>query len=58
MQPDFGLLIIDYTKNLVVESKSFKTYIQSFRNYGIFHEDAVMKIGVIYLKVQNLFGLE
>ncbi len=46
MQPDFGLLIIDYSpKNWLVESKSFKIYILAFRNYGIFHEDAVMKIG-------------
>ena len=46
MQPDFGILIIDYIpKNWLVESKSFKIYIQSYRNYGIFHEEAVMKIG-------------
>ena len=45
-QPDFGVLVIDYIpKNLLVESKSLKTYIQSYRNYGIFHEEAVMKVG-------------
>ena len=50
-QPDFGVLIIDYVpKNRLVESKSFKIYIQSYRNYGIFHEDAVMKIGVDLFK--------
>ena len=32
------------TKNWLVESKSLKTYIHSFRNYGIFHEEAVMKV--------------
>ena len=46
-QPDFGVLVIDYIpKNLLVESKSLKTYIQSYRNYGIFHEEAVMKVGL------------
>ena len=51
MQPDFGILIIDYVpKNWLVESKSFKIYIQSYRNYGIFHEEAVMKIGVDLFK--------
>ena len=51
MQPDFGFLIIDYIpKNWLVESKSFKIYIHSYRNYGIFHEDAVMKIGLDLFK--------
>ena len=46
MQPDFGILIIDYVpKNWLVESKSLKTYIQSYRSHGVFHEEAVMKIG-------------
>tara|TARA_B100000029_G_C16931414_1_gene725196 strand:+ start:121 stop:576 length:456 start_codon:yes stop_codon:yes gene_type:complete len=46
MQPDFGVLIIDYVpKNWLVESKSLKTYIHSYRNHGVFHEEAVMKIG-------------
>tara|TARA_E500000331_G_C17120302_1_gene653571 strand:- start:413 stop:865 length:453 start_codon:yes stop_codon:yes gene_type:complete len=45
-QPDFGLFIIDYIpKGWLVESKSLKVYIHSYRNYGIFHEDAVMKVG-------------
>ena len=45
-QPDFALLIIDYAPNLkIVESKSLKIYIQSFRNFGIFHEDATVMIG-------------
>ena len=45
-QPDFGLFIIDYEpKNYLVESKSFKLFIQSFRNFGIFHEDASLLIG-------------
>ena len=53
-QPDFGILIIDYVpKNWLVESKSFKTYIHSYRNYGIFHEDVVMKIGVELFKTMK-----
>tara|TARA_Y100001968_G_scaffold331473_1_gene386277 strand:- start:1391 stop:1846 length:456 start_codon:yes stop_codon:yes gene_type:complete len=45
-QPDFGILFIDYVpKSSLVESKSLKTYIHSYRNYGIFHEDVVIKIG-------------
>ena len=45
-QPDFALLIIDYAPDLkIVESKSLKIYIQSFRNFGIFHEDVTVMIG-------------
>lgn len=50
-QPDFALIIIDYVpKNWIVESKSFKLYIHSFRNYGIFHEEVTLLIG------KNLFN--
>ena len=45
-QPDFALIVIDYIPKLnLVESKSFKVFIQSFRNYGIFHEEATLLIG-------------
>jgi len=45
-QPDFGNVIIDYVPNkLLVESKSFKLYLFTFRNYGAFHEDCTLKIG-------------
>ena len=45
-QPDFGNVIIDYVPNkLLVESKSFKLYLFTFRNYGAFHEDCTIKIG-------------
>jgi 7-cyano-7-deazaguanine reductase len=38
-QPDFATLTIDYIPNeRIVESKSFKLYVWSFRNEGIFHE--------------------
>ena len=45
-QPDFGLLVIDYVANRwLIESKSLKLYLQSFRNHGAFHEDATVSIG-------------
>ena len=45
-QPDFGNVIIDYVPNkLLIESKSFKLYLFTFRNYGGFHEDCTLKIG-------------
>ena len=44
-QPDFGIIIIDYVPNkLIVESKSFKLFLFSFRNYGGFHEECTIKI--------------
>ncbi len=44
-QPDFAHLIIDYIpKNYIVESKSLKLYLVSFRNHGAFHEDCTIKI--------------
>ena len=50
-QPDFAFFILDYIpKNWIIESKSFKIYIHSFRNYGIFHEDATILIGKSLLK--------
>lgn len=45
-QPDFGILVIDYApKNWLVESKSLKLYLGSFRNHGAFHEDCTVGIG-------------
>lgn len=41
-QPDFGLIIISYVPDQkLVESKSLKLYLFSFRNHGDFHEDVV-----------------
>lgn len=41
-QPDFGKIIINYIPDrLMVESKSLKLYLFSFRNHGDFHEDCV-----------------
>ena len=45
-QPDFAHLIIDYIpKDWLVESKSFKLYLNAFRNHGAFHEDCTVTIG-------------
>ena len=43
--PDFGTLIITYTPNTqCIELKSLKNYIHSYRNLGIFYENAVNRI--------------
>jgi 7-cyano-7-deazaguanine reductase len=45
-QPDFGNMVIDYVPDKwLVESKSLKLYLQSFRNHGAFHEDVTVSIG-------------
>ena len=45
-QPDFATLIIDYLPSQwIVESKSLKLYMFSFRNHGAFHEDVTVTIG-------------
>ena len=44
-QPDFGTIIISYTPNeRCIELRSFKFYLQSFRNQGIFYENVVNTI--------------
>ncbi|WP_125257447.1 preQ(1) synthase [Brevundimonas fluminis] len=46
-QPDFAHLVIDYApKDWLVESKSLKLYLTSFRNHGAFHEDCTVSIGL------------
>ena len=45
-QPDFAHLVIDYVPaKYLVESKSLKLYIASFRNHGAFHEDCTVAVG-------------
>ena len=45
-QPDFAHFVIDYVpQKALVESKSLKLYLQSFRDVGGFHEDCTLKIG-------------
>ena len=45
-QPDFAHLVIDYAPaDWLIESKSLKLYLASFRNHGAFHEDCTLMIG-------------
>ncbi|MEF3367227.1 preQ(1) synthase [Methylocystis sp. 9N] len=44
-QPDFAHIVIDYVPaDWLVESKSLKLYLGSFRNHGAFHEDCTLRI--------------
>ena len=63
-QPDFATLYINYIPNeRMVESKSLKLYLFSFRNHGDFHEDVtniIMKdlIALMqpkYIEVRGMF---
>ena len=63
-QPDFGTLLISYIPNeRLVESKSLKLYLFSFRNHGDFHEDVtnvvlndlVALMEPKYIEVKGLF---
>ena len=45
-QPDFAHLVIDYAPaEKIVESKSLKLFLGSFRNHCGFHEDVTVGIG-------------
>ncbi len=44
-QPDFAHLVLDYVPDQrLVESKSFKLYLASYRNHGAFHEACTVGI--------------
>lgn len=44
-QPDFAHIVIDYIPgDWLVESKSLKLFLHSFRNHGAFHEDCTIDI--------------
>ena len=44
-QPDFAHLVIDYIpRDWIVESKSLKLYLGSYRNHGAFHETCTLQI--------------
>ncbi|MBE7218230.1 MAG: NADPH-dependent 7-cyano-7-deazaguanine reductase QueF [Caulobacteraceae bacterium] len=44
-QPDFAHLVIDYAPGeWLIESKSLKLYLGSFRNVGSFHEDCTLEV--------------
>ena len=50
-QPDFAHLVIDYVPaKKIVESKSLKLYLTSFRNHGAFHEDCTVSIAEKIIK--------
>ncbi len=64
LQPDFGTIIINYIPgDKMVESKSLKLYLFSYRNHGDFHEactvrimrDLVELMDPKYLEVQSKF---
>jgi 7-cyano-7-deazaguanine reductase len=45
-QPDFAHFVIDYAPaKSILESKSLKLYLGSFRNHAAFHEDCTIAIG-------------
>ena len=44
-QPDFAHIVLDYVpEKRLVESKSLKLFLTSFRNHGAFHEDCTVSI--------------
>ena len=50
-QPDFATIDITYIPNeFVVESKSIKLYLETFRNVGVFHEHLAVDIGKDFIK--------
>lgn len=64
-QPDFGTIIISYTPAArCIELRSFKYYLQTYRNKGIFYEnvvntildDIVAAIAPAYLTVTGEFN--
>jgi 7-cyano-7-deazaguanine reductase len=45
-QPDFAIMVIDYVPNrFLIESKSLKLFLNSFRNHPSFHEECTVAIG-------------
>lgn len=58
-QPDFAALKIRYIPDeKLVESKSLKLYLTSFRGVGIFHEEVVNRIADDLIKLLNPRYLE
>ena len=53
-QPDFATIYISYIPDeKLVESKSLKLYLFSFRNHGDFHEDCINKIMLDLISLLN-----
>ncbi len=58
-QPDFAALKIRYIPDeKLVESKSLKLYLTSFRGVGIFHEEVVNRVADDLIKLLNPRYLE
>lgn len=58
-QPDFARIIISYIPRVkMVESKSLKLYLFSFRNHGDFHEDCVNIIAEDLFKLMDPLYIE
>jgi len=65
-QPDFASIRVEYVPDQkVVESKSFKLYLWSFRNEGVFHEhvanlildDLVQILAPHWIRVTGIFNI-
>ena len=53
-QPDYATIYISYVPDkLMVESKSLKLYLLSFRNHGDFHEDCINTIMKDLIKLMD-----
>ncbi|MGL4964542.1 MAG: preQ(1) synthase [Inquilinus sp.] len=53
-QPDFAHLVIDYAPAAkIVESKSLKLFLGSFRNHGAFHEDCTVYVAERLIKAMK-----
>ena len=53
-QPDFAHLVIDYAPAAkIVESKSLKLFLGSFRNHGAFHEDCTVYVAERLVKAMK-----
>jgi 7-cyano-7-deazaguanine reductase len=53
-QPDFAIIVVDYAPGeRLVESKSFKLFLSSFRNFGTFHEECT---GYIHNRLKEVMS--
>ena len=58
-QPDFAEIVIKYIPDVrMVESKSLKLYLFSFRNHGDFHEDCVNTIMKDLIRLMDPTNIE
>jgi 7-cyano-7-deazaguanine reductase len=58
-QPDFAEIEITYIPDqFVVESKSMKLYLETFRNTGVFHEHLAVDIGKDFIKYIKPLSLD